>query len=475
MSNEAQLYSFIEKYLMGMGIEIIQNEVEFSKQLKKIDLLAKSYDSITYYLIEVKKDEISMDDYYNLKYIIENNNIGKRKKGMLIGNCNNEELKELLKKDYYIELIELKHILKVENMDNNRNINYHKSCYNPYKKYFANLFKYISDETLDDFSILDDYSIKIKYKIKDNKYLIFKGHIEQWKEIYGRVCVETYDYLFEEKELSIVDNDINIKDLRKILYKIKYSNIFDHKEIAEFFEYVNLEYLHSVLDTLSNIVNLKEIKFMKKDINTLEVIDCELLIVKINHGKLMLLPSSFSDFILYDLRHNKEDKYYKELKEACMKTKDNNEFNFLEFTNVIVENRLIEPLKKIEKEDFYNYRIILELSLKDNKNIKKTYKVKRIKNYESVDFYLFLNWDIMIDFQRELNRVVSKSVNIIYENDYIKNHRWKKIKNNIGKANTNRFVVEKYIDDKLGADVSLKDIFERSIWGFDEEGRYVEL
>ena len=42
MSNESQLYSFIEKYLIDKRIEIIQNEVKFYRRLKTLDLLAKS-------------------------------------------------------------------------------------------------------------------------------------------------------------------------------------------------------------------------------------------------------------------------------------------------------------------------------------------------------------------------------------------------------------------------------------------------
>ena len=177
MNNESQLYSFIEKYLIDKRIEIIQNEVKFYRRLKTLDLLAKSDDSLTYYLIEVKKDKISIEDYYNLKYIIENNNIGKIKNGILIGNCYDKELKKLLEKDHNIELIEINNILSVKNMGNNRSINHHKNCYNPYKKYFIKLFEHISDDTLFEFSIIDDYLIKIKYKINDYEYLIFKGCI----------------------------------------------------------------------------------------------------------------------------------------------------------------------------------------------------------------------------------------------------------------------------------------------------------
>lgn len=91
MSKEAQLYTFIEKYLMNRDIETIENEVKFYRELKDIDLLAKSYDSLTYYLIEVKKEDVSIKDYYNLKYIIENNSIGKTKRGILIGNCDDKK------------------------------------------------------------------------------------------------------------------------------------------------------------------------------------------------------------------------------------------------------------------------------------------------------------------------------------------------------------------------------------------------
>lgn len=475
MSNEAQLYSFIEKYLMGRGIEIIQNEVSFRKQLKVLDLLAKKYDSSIYYLIEVKKGEILNEDYYNLKYIIENNNIGRRKLGMLMGDCGNEELRQLIEKDPCVELIEINQILKVENMNNNRNINYHKSCYNPYKKYFTNLFKYISDDTLYDFSITDDHLIKIKYKIDEHEYLTFKGYIDRWQEIKGSIYVDTMEYYFREKVSSEIERDINIKNLREVLYKIKYSNIFKNNDIDEFFKYVNFKYVYSILDTLSNIVDLEEVRFTKKDSNILEIVDCSLVILKTNSNKALLFTSDLADFLIDQYEYSKNDNYYICLDEVCRKSEFNDELNFLEFTNVILKNELIEPLKTIEEYDFKHYKITIEVKLKDNKKLKKSYKVRKIKNIKLVDFYLFANWDIMINFQRELNKVVGKSVDIIYERDYIKNHRWNRIKDYIGKVNTNRIIIEKFIDNELGGDTHAKDIFERSIWGFDENGRYNEL
>lgn len=471
MSNESQLYSFIEKYLIDKRIEIIQNEVKFYRRLKTLDLLAKSDDSLTYYLIEVKKDKISIEDYYNLKYIIENNNIGKIKNGILIGNCYDKELKELLEKDHNIELIEINNILSVKNMGNNRSINHHKNCYNPYKKYFIKLFEHISDDTLFEFSIIDDYLIKIKYKINDYEYLIFKGCINKWEYIKGNVYIETIEYYFREKISSLIKSDLNIIYLRKILYKIKYDNLFRKDDVNVFFENVNNDCIYSLLDTLSNIIDLKKVKFCVKNKNILEIKDYDLMILKTNINRVLLLPKDFVDLI-FDQKDFYD--YSMKINEACERTMYNSELNFLEFTNLIVKKELIEPLKTIQEEDC-RCIIKLELDLKDNKKVKRSYKVKKIKNIDSADFYLFTNWDIIIDFQKEVNKVVSKSRDIIYEKDYIKSYRWNAIRKNIESGNTNRMVIEKFIEEEIGEDRFLKDFFKRAVWGVDEDGRYTRL
>ncbi len=469
MSKEAQLYTFIEKYLMSRGIETIENEVKFYRELKDIDLLAKSYDSLTYYLIEVKKEEVSIEDYYNLKYIIENNSIGKRKRGILIGSCEDEKIKELLEKDNNIELIEIKNVLKVENMGNNRSINYHKECYNPYKKYFMNLFEHISDETLYEFSIKDDHLIKIEFKINNYKYLVFYGYIYEWQKIKGNVYIETIDYEHNEKIYisNIIKRDLDIEDLREILYKVKYDYLFQKEDINNFFKYVNNRYLYSLLDTLSNMIDLTKVNFYVKDKNKLVIKDYGLMIVKTVMNKVVLIPDDF-----VDLFFSGEDFYNYSIKidESCKGKKYNSELNFLEFTNLIVEKELIEPLKMLEEKD--NICIIkLELDLKDNKKVKRSYKVKKIKNIVDVDFYLFANWDIIVDFQKEVNKVVRKSKDIIYEKDYIKKYRWKRIR----EGSTNRDVIEKFIEKEISEKKGVKDFFERDVWGLDESGRHMRL
>lgn len=470
MSKEAQLYTFIEKYLINIGIETIENEVKFYKELKDIDLLAKSYDSFTYYLIEVKKEEVSIEDYYNLKYIIENNNIGKRKRGILIGSCEDEKIKELLEKDNNnIELIEIKNILKVENMGNNRSINHHRECYNPYKKYFMNLFEHISDETLYQFSIKDDHLIKIEFKINDYNHLFFYGYIYKWEEIKGNVYIETIDYEHNEKKYisNIIKRDLDIEDLREILYKVKYDYLFQKEDINNFFKYVNNRYLYSLLDMLSNMIDLTKVHFYVKDKNKLVIKDYGLMIVKTIMNKVVLMPNDFVNLIFYGKDFCN---YSIKMDESCKGKMYNSELNFLEFTNLIVEKELIEPLKTLEEKGHICI-IKLELDLKDNRKVKRSYEVKKIKNIVDVDFYLFANWDIIVDFQKEVNKVVRKSKDIIYEKDYIKKYRWERIR--VG--STNRDVIEKFIEKELSDEECFEKIFKRAVWGFDEDGRYTRL
>lgn len=71
--------------------------------------------------------------------------------------------------------------------------------------------------------------------------------------------------------------------------------------------------------------------------------------------------------------------------------------------------------------------------------------------------------------------MVSKSRDIIYEKDYIKSYRWNAIRKNIESGNTNRMVIEKFIEEEIGEDRVLKDFFKRAMWGLDEDGRYTRL
>lgn len=217
---------------------------------------------------------------------------------------------------------------------------------------------------------------------------------------------------------------------------------------------------------LSNMIDLTKVHFYVKDKNKLVIKDYGLMIVKTIMNKVVLIPDEF-----VELFFSGKDFYNYSIKidESC-KEKMNSELNFLEFTNLIFEKELIEPIKMIEEEN--NICIIkLELDLKDNKKVKRSYKVKKIKNIVDVDFYLFANWDIIVDFQKEVNKVVRKSKDIIYEKDYIKKYRWERIR--VG--STNRDVIEKFIEKELSDEECFEKIFKRAVWGFDEDGRYTRL
>lgn len=458
MNNEAQLYSFIEKYLMNRGIEIIQNEVNFLKQLKIMDLLAKKYDSSIYYFIEVKKGEVLKEDYYNLKYIIENNNIGKITKCMLIGSCKNERLKELIQKNKRFEFIDLDEIQRQEFRNNNRHISHHKSCYNPYKKYYKKLFEYISDETLCNFSIIDEHIIRIEYKIAEDKFIYFEGVINLWSEILGDIFESTIDYYFSRPATNRIITHINIRDLRRELYREKYKYVFYRENIDDIWKKIRFDNIRFVFDELSNIISFKQLKIIKDKDGIFNVNDSNLILLAINYTQLLLCDKNAIGFFTYD----KDKEYYKKLKELCNKTKKYNEFNFLEFTNLIIDNSLIEPIKKIEKKDDFHIKVILELDLKNGNKVKKSYKVKRVNGIENVDFYLFSNWDIILDFQERVNSYIHKSNEIMFNEDYIKNFKWKGIKKEINGLDSTRDIFKNIIY-KYGGIEYFFERFNRSI------------
>ena len=162
---EYELYTYIKGYLAKKNIQLVQNEVSFTYQLKAIDLLAK--DSNTYYLIEVKRNNISEKDYYNIKYIMYNNIFAKDTKGILVGNCRNKELMKLIEEDRYVELITIDEIYNTcfeSNLKMKSNREYYDEC----NKYLRNFFCYISNYFFYDLFITNKGLIKITYKLEYN-------------------------------------------------------------------------------------------------------------------------------------------------------------------------------------------------------------------------------------------------------------------------------------------------------------------
>ncbi|MBU6135195.1 hypothetical protein [Clostridium tertium] len=456
MINEAELYPIIKNYFESQGIQILQNDVNFFYQLKTPDLLA--VDSTRYYVIEVKKDNVTKEDYYNLKYIIENNKLDREVLGRLIGNCKDIELQETIRKYGYIKLISIQEILKVEFLKSNIIIRNHKEYYDTYNKYYRYLFKCISDETLSELSIINNDRIRIIYNISETKFICFKGVIDRGKSVEGDFYVYTYEKYFCDKVPIDIIKDINIKDLRKELYKIKYDNIFDKYRMEDFGDKVSFYNTSKVLNILSNLVDLKKVELSNSVITIfVEINNSDLALFKTKDNKILLCDKKFMNFVLKD----KTDDDYKNLKELCNKMRDCNELNFLEFTNLIINKLLIEPIKKFEKYNYLYSKITLELNLKNGSKVSKTYKVKTVKNVKNVDFYLFCNWDIIIHFQRVVSDKVRNIEDIVLIENYINNYNWQKIKREIKGIGTTRNLFQNLIE-KYGGIESVFELFNRS-------------
>lgn len=454
--NEGELYPIIKKYFENEDIQILQNNVKFFNQLKIIDLLAVS--PYRYYVVEVKKDKTNKEDFYNLKYIIENNKLDKDILGILIGDCEDKELLKLIKEYGYIKLITIQEILKVKYLKSNIIIRDYREFYDSYNQYYRYLYECISDETLIELLIINNYGIRITYEISESKYACFNGFIDRGKSIKGDFYVYKYERWFYDKIPVYIIKDINIKDLRKELYKIKYDNIFDKYRMEDFGDKVSFYNTSKVLNILSNLVDLKKVELSNSVITIfVEINNSDLALFKTKDNKILLCDKKFMNFVLKD----KTDDDYKNLKELCNKMRDCNELNFLEFTNLIINKLLIEPIKKFEKYNYLYSKITLELNLKNGSKVSKTYKVKTVKNVKNVDFYLFCNWDIIIHFQRVVSDKVRNIEDIVLIENYINNYNWQKIKREIKGIGTTRNLFQNLIE-KYGGIESVFELFNRS-------------
>ncbi len=167
------------------------------EQLKAIDLLAKHENY--YYVIEVKYQDIEEDDYWNLDYIIKNNNIGKPMKGILFGgSCNNKEplIYEEIRKNSNIELI----IFNLDIIESSiiPKIEHSREYYNKKEKFWRYIFIDLSDIDIKDIKI-NENCIEVSYKLNRKKTFSYRAYMDDDNNIVGDIYIEMNLILILEK------------------------------------------------------------------------------------------------------------------------------------------------------------------------------------------------------------------------------------------------------------------------------------
>ncbi|NFG25964.1 hypothetical protein FC777_02265 [Clostridium botulinum] len=436
--SEVKLYPKICNLLSRRGIEILQNEVEFLHQLKKIDLFA--YDLRYYYAIEVKAECTKKEDFYNLKYIIENNQLDKPIKGLLFGTKKivNTALYNKIKNEYNIEYIALECEENKKSLFT-KNMKHHFNIYEKSSKFIRTIFKDVSDCNILNLVVHRTFGVKVVYQLSHTKQFIFRANNPDWnneksyknKELYG------YMYIIEKDSMLDIDNilikkRISQRSIRREFYKEK-EKLIENKG-------VNLSDVGNICTSMH--IQLKFLSF--EDI-------VENISTEIGGTYLYFEISKNSGFAFYKIGRNNltwiSAKYAYifclDIFEQNLKYKDKiiinlyreyNEINYLEAINITINNKLFEPMKHLIFKQPQSI-LILEIKLKNNKKtktIKEEYLVDTYNYISDPNFYLMCDVDIIINFEKKVTNIIKNGKFEIIEEDndlynYLRDRTLKKL------------------------------------------------
>lgn len=426
IKKECDWYPYIEEFLNNKGITLLMNEVSFQTKLKSVDLFAT--DNSNYYLIEVKKDSIKEDDYYNLKYIIENNKLDKPLRGLLFERrkSKNINLYREINQNLNIKLISFEEYEEIILRPNAKKIPNSKCFWNEDNKELRKIFMYISDETIKEIifnnEITFDCDIReIVYEVGMIKarFIPTRDRCRRYKDtryedngiLDGRLYIEEYDDLINDYNRRPIE--ICTLNLKRELTKIKMQKILYIKKVENELVENMLNYTYIILKDLGCYSCDKVIRESR-------------IMIDEKHGVHFININKNNELKIW-VNVQWEDSYREEYRKITRKNiKAYNVINYIEFTNIIIGEKIFEPIKEIHIENEYAI-ITLKMLFYENKEkieFKKEYKIKKYYKNRNVNFYLVCNSFIILDFEKKiLNNIKNKGWKPIknYENDYLNN------------------------------------------------------
>lgn len=390
------------------NFEIVDFDIYFKHCIKSIDMLG--IDENYYYIIEVKRDRITEEDYNNLILIMEKNKYDKPFKGILVGTRRNKKVEKLCSKNENIECKIIDDVIYEKTASKSK---YFYIC-NKQKNY-VRLLKKIFDKSdgmaIENYNITDNY-IDIDYKYKDYKL---------------RLRIDNrYSILYKFKQHNIF-NDlwceykkeyINIEDWENRLFVIKNKFViscmnFDFIKSKNFNDDYNKTY--DVLFPLFNYVDLNKLRFKNNKIeitNTIFMGICLKEIEIANVSKCIIIPMYYE----YIIKNNKN------LLDNIKNAYDFNVACIIESCHVIIGKRLYKPLIKISINDKY-ITIKLSIELKNGNKIEKEYDItnknNKFKKGEFKDeFFLICNIYFILNFEDYVKEHINETKSNIHEKYY---------------------------------------------------------
>lgn len=422
IKKEVELYPYIRELLRKKYIKLLQNEINFLEQLKAVDLFGM--DKKYYYIIEVKKDFIREDDYYNLIYIINNNSLDKPIKGILIGQCRDLKLYDMISKNNNIELIwiDIKDDIIINESRKIENSNTYLNKYG--YRYLRHMFEGVADEDITYMSI-NEKSITAKYTFQNTTVGFRLEDSGRGKKnvLWGKMYIDKYDCDLD-KWITIFCDRVSQNGVRNQLYKAKLQsaykgarssiyNLMDLRDIYGsafvLFKYINIGTLVWEWNTKLNINNKGDgIELVKLNESWKNAVWCN--------------PKYAELIKMYEFDNSIRDNYT-----------EYNKINYYESINIIINNKLLQPVKQIVYNSNKSTIILIMKFIDNNKKeqiLNKEYKVDTFRGITEVDFYLICNIDIIMDFEEcVLDKINNYNWVIDEEQDYIYNYLRDKIIN----------------------------------------------
>ncbi|WP_346874198.1 hypothetical protein [Clostridium sp. UBA5988] len=402
-------YIFINQRIY-FTFSIIAFEVFFKVCMKSIDILGE--DTNFYYIIEVKREVISEDDYNNLVCIMRNNRHDKPFKGILIGTKRNKKVERMCMENGNIECVIIDDVIYKKNAEELTYLELDRDSNEPpYAKILKKLFENITG--LNSISNRRNINcIDIIYNYKSNRELWVKITRDSFDIVPFMKHPIFEEKYIEDKEIYIGKNHIDeFMFTNKYLYKLSYMKcrFFTDKSIKD-----NYCEIYNVLHPLQDYIDLEKVKFNEYDnflITDTNYLGIHIMKIKFYHPreKYIIIPSLYKYIF-----ENNEDKIG-----HIVNTYDYNKVNFIQCCYVFIGNKLYKPSIKI---NYYNkyLDIELEVRLKDGTAIKRNYEVIDKNHYENKkmikkEFFLICNVYFILDFEEYVKNIVNNNKSKIHE------------------------------------------------------------
>lgn len=423
ISIEYELIDYMVTYRSKyFNFDILATEVKFKYRLKSVDMLGET--KFNYIIIEFKREDITEEDFYNIRYIIDNNKYDKPIRGILVGTGIDDKLLEKIRlgDNEDIEILIPDGVKYKKSNSKEKNKKVYKIKENKRAKFLKMLF----------YNTKGYENIDIKYN--DNKQVIkYKIHNEREIRVIFNNDICSIDVFKKYDDMDnrywYVDNCKNIRfhEIDNLVFNIENENYINSIKTEENFLEYNYNYVTSI-GLLSKYIDIKNYPY-KLSKNT----------IKLDSESGIRLYKSYRNngYHIFPLKYSYN--MFKEVKKNHIyDIEEYNYFNILESTRIIIGNDIYRTVNEVIPEG-HNSKLKLFIKLSNGKIITKLYGITKINQAINSELYLIANIDIIVDFELYVKSYIKNGIKIDEKyKDFIGTYKYSKMKKR--KLNTIKYI-----------------------------------